>query len=80
MWFKFLYFLRIFKQTGYLIRMITEVIKDMKIFIFVLLIVIIGFADAFMSLSIPSDENAQFAGKTFFAAIVYSYRTALGDF
>lgn len=51
MWFKFLYFLRIFKSTGYLIRMIIEVIFDMKVFFIVLVIVLCAFGDAFLSLS-----------------------------
>lgn len=51
MWFKLLYFLRIFKETGYLIRMIIEVIKDMQVFFIVLVIVLCAFADAYLSLS-----------------------------
>jgi len=51
MWFKFLYFLRIFKSTGYLIRMIMEVVVDMKVFFIVLIIVLCAFADAFFSIS-----------------------------
>ena len=30
MWFKFMYFLRIFKNTGYLIRMVLDVVYDMR--------------------------------------------------
>jgi hypothetical protein len=51
MWLKFLYFLRIFKSTGYLIRMIVDVIADMQVFLLVLLLVIIAFSDALYSLS-----------------------------
>ena len=81
MWFKFLYFLRIFKETGYLIRMIVEVVKDMKVFFVVLIVVLAAFGDAFLSLSNSSaDESARFAGGNFFTALLYSYRTSLGDF
>jgi len=81
MWFKFLYFLRIFKETGYLIRMIVEVIKDMRIFFIVLMVVLCAFADAFLSLSnANSTEATKFAGTNFFEALLYSYRTSLGDF
>jgi len=52
MWFKFLYFLRIFKNTGYLIRMIVEVIIDMKNFFLVLFITIAAFGDAFLRISL----------------------------
>jgi hypothetical protein len=54
MWFKFLYFLRIFMSTGYLIRMILTVVYDMRIFLLVLAIAILGFSDAFISLSYES--------------------------
>jgi len=81
MWFKFLYFLRIFKKTGYLIRMIIEVIIDMKVFFIVLMIVLCAFADAFLSLSTANvDEEIQFAGNNFLSALLFSFRTSLGDF
>lgn len=81
MWFKFLYFLRIFSSTGYLIRMIIEVVKDMQIFFLVLIIVLCAFGDSFLSLSIANiDEDVQFAGTDFLSALVYAYRTSLGDF
>jgi hypothetical protein len=51
MWLKLLYFLRIFKQTGYLIRMIMTVIVDMRHFFLVLFIAITAFSDAFLSIS-----------------------------
>ena len=51
MWAKFLYFLRLFRQTGYFIRMLTDVIYDMKIFLMILLIVYIAFAEAFLRIS-----------------------------
>ncbi len=81
MWFKFLYFLRIFKSTGYLIRMIIEVIFEMKIFFLVFVIVLCAFGDAFLSLSNgnPTDDM-HFAGESFFEALLYSYRMSLGDF
>ena len=42
-WLKLLYFLRLFKETGYLIRIIVQVIKDMKYFLLLLLLTIIAF-------------------------------------
>ena len=51
MWAKFLYFLRVFRSTGYFIRMLTDVIYDMKIFLMILLIVYIAFAEAFLRIS-----------------------------
>jgi hypothetical protein len=56
MWLKLLYFLRIFKETGYLIRMISTVIVDMKHFLLVLLIAIIAFGDSFLSFAMGNPE------------------------
>ena len=52
MWMKFLYFLRIFKSTGYLIQMIIEVVYDMRVFMVILLVTIVAFSDAFLSISL----------------------------
>jgi len=38
MWLKLLYFLRIFEHTGYLIRMIIEVVADMRFFLLILFV------------------------------------------
>jgi len=57
MWFKFLYFLRIFKKTGYLIRMIIKVMDDMKPFLLVLLITTIAFADSLLCISLANEEG-----------------------
>jgi hypothetical protein len=50
-WLKFMYFLRSFMETAYLIRMITSVFADMTQFFGVLAITVIGFGDAFSSIS-----------------------------
>ena len=61
MWLKLFYFLRIFKSTGnlfiviislgYLIRMLNQVLYDMKIFLLILIIMYLGFGEAFLRLS-----------------------------
>ena len=51
MWAKALYFLRIFAAFAYLIRMIVQVCIDMKVFMFILLVVIMAFADSFYGLN-----------------------------
>jgi hypothetical protein len=43
--------LRSFDVTGYLIRSLAEVFMDMLVFLFVLCIVVLGYGDAFSSLS-----------------------------
>jgi len=51
MWFKFIYFLRCTSTTGWLVRMIVEVMKDMGSFLIVYFITIMAFSDAFYSMS-----------------------------
>jgi len=50
MWLKLLYFMRIYRTTGYLVRMIVQVIQEMKVFLLVLLITILAVADAQISI------------------------------
>lgn len=81
MWMKFLYFLRIFRNTGYLIRMIVEVVKDMRHFFTVLFITIAAFGDSFLTLSYgnPADSEDRFVSG-FTDSLIYTYRMILGDF
>ena len=81
MWMKFLYFLRIFKETGYLIRMIVEVIKDMRNFFLVLLITVAAFGDSFSTIALGNANTDGLVFTTgFFDGLVYTYRMILGDF
>eukprot|EP00347_Sterkiella_histriomuscorum_P016371 403353446 len=77
LWAKFLYFLRIFKQTGYLINALSVVVWDMKIFLFILAIVYLGFGEAFLRLSEARDESEFIQNYAY--AIVYSFRLSIGD-
>ncbi len=79
MWFKFLYFFRIFKNFGYLTRLIILVIFDMKHFLVVLFFTIVAFSDSFLTLSNGNVPEQQFV--TGFAdSITFTYRMILGDF
>lgn len=77
LWVKFLYFLRIFKHTGYFIRMLSTVIWDIRVFIFILLIVYIGFGEAFLRLSEVSEDAAFLYNYAY--SIIYSFRLSIGD-
>jgi hypothetical protein len=46
-WTKFLYFFRIFRSTGFYIRMLSEVAKEINHFLFILGVTIICFAHVF---------------------------------
>lgn len=76
-WLKFLYFLRIFESTGYLIRIIIQVCIDMRHFILLLFLTFIAFGEAIQSISDTTGEN-NYTG--YLGGIGYVYRMVLGDF
>ncbi|CDW75557.1 wd-40 repeat protein [Stylonychia lemnae] len=78
MWIKLLYFLRIFRSTGYLVRTLTDVIYDMKVFLLILFIVYFGFGEAFLRLSEKSDPEMQFI-QNYAYCWVYAFRLSIGD-
>lgn len=57
LWFKFLYFLRIFENFGFLIRAIIQVMIDMQFFIVILLLVTIAFGDSFKVMNVANSED-----------------------
>jgi hypothetical protein len=57
MWFKLLYFLRLFAPTAALIRMVVEIIKDIGVFLIIYFIAIIGFANAFYIFGLQSPNG-----------------------
>lgn len=77
MWGKMFYFLRIFFATAHLVRMIIEIVYDMRYFILIFFISVFAFANAFYILGRNMDENL--AGRTFLLGFIYSYRMGLGD-
>jgi len=81
MWLKLLYFMRIFKNTGYLIRMIVVVITDMGSFLLVLLIGLVAFGDSFLSIAHGNaDIGAVVFTTGFVDSIIYVYNIILGGF
>jgi hypothetical protein len=80
LWLKLLYFLRIFKSTGYYIRTIVEVVKDMRYFLMMLLLTFTAFGDSMRQISSSNPEGKDFIDGTFFTGIAFIYRMVLGDF
>ncbi|CDW72022.1 wd-40 repeat protein [Stylonychia lemnae] len=78
LWIKFFYGMRIFKHTGYLIRMLIEVAWNMGIFLLLLLITILAFRDSFLQLSNEKNEYSQFIEHFLYPGF-YVYRMILGD-
>ena len=81
LYFKLFYFMRIFNSTAYLVRMIIEIVKDMKNFVWVLMIATMAFANAYYILgrnSSPDDGNL--AGNVITDAFIFSYQMGIGNF
>ncbi len=79
LWIKFLYFFRVFQSTGYLIRIIIEVVVDMRHFLLIMLLTIVAFGDAMRSISTSELEKDQFISD-YIHLFTYVYRMVLGDF
>jgi hypothetical protein len=90
MWFKFAYFLRVTDQTGWLVRMIAEVISDLLPFLLVMVISLLAFTDAFLSMGEAQRAFAQVQGidpvesvmvvDGYFNSFIYSYFITIGQF
>lgn len=79
LWLKLLYFLRIFRQTGYLIKIIIAVCIDMKEFLFILLLTIMAFGDSMRAISTSNMPQHVFI-QDWWQSFTYVYRMILGDF
>jgi hypothetical protein len=78
MWIRFLYFFRIFRTTGYYIRMLVNVIQDIRYFIFIFVLTILAFAHAYYVFLKNNSKGPVFESVT--EAVAYVYKIALGDF
>lgn len=86
MWFKAFYFLRAFEQTSYLIRMIIEIVWDVRWFFLIFVVGVLGFANVFYVLvnnQPEGDPPFTFMGgtqeeNTFFRTLNYTYQMAWG--
>lgn len=78
LWLRLFYFGRIFETTAAMIRMVIEITKDMRYFLLVLVIAMVGFGNSFFILA--RNTPTVFTGGTFLRAFIYSYRTSIGDF
>lgn len=78
LYFKIFYYLRIFFETGYLVRMIIEIVIDMRNFVVVLLMAIMAFANSYYILG-RNAADTNFAGNDVSDAFIYSWNTGLGN-
>jgi hypothetical protein len=68
MWFKILYFLRVFRRFGYLIKIITEVLLDMRVFLVILGMSVMAFSGTFYILDQNNEKDKIFL-KTYTGAV-----------
>jgi hypothetical protein len=81
LWVKLFYFLRIFHPTAAFIRMITEIVKDMTTFTFILILAIIAFANCFYIIDGGvSPGTNRVSGENLYLTLLNTYSTGLGDF
>ena len=57
MWLKSLYWLRLFNSTAYFITLIEQTFSDIKVFLFLMLIIITAFANVYSFLDVDSDNH-----------------------
>ena len=86
MWVKLFYWMRIFKPFSAFIRMITEIIKDIKVFLVMLIISLCAFANIIYILNINRNMDVHepifepHTGLSPIDAMIHAYLTGLGDF
>jgi len=79
MWLKLLYFLRIFEDTGYLIRMIIEVVADMRFFLLILFVAQIAFGNAMLMIALTNPDGEKQFVTSWTDSWIFSYLIGLGD-
>ena len=78
-WFKFLYFFRIFRTFGHLIKTIIEVINDMKVFMVILSMSILAFSGTFFILA-QNNQGDQVFVDSYIGSILQMFELMLGNF
>ena len=78
-WFKFLYFFRIFRSFGHLIKTIIEVLVDMKVFLVILSFSILAFSGSFFILAQNNSGDDVYVD-SYIQAIMKMFELTLGQF
>ena len=72
MWLKLVYFGRMFLSTAWMVRMIINTVVNLKWFILMFYLMVVGFSNSFMIIS--RIDNLEFTGKTIDKAFEYTYQ------
>lgn len=78
-WAKFLYFLRAFPSTGYLVALVVRISSDIKPFLKIIGVIVIGFAHAFWVLN-NNLEHPSMPFATFPSSLLRSFAFMVGEF
>jgi hypothetical protein len=76
MWFKFCYFLRIYRSTGFFVNMLVRITIEVKTFSLILLIILAAFGCTFKILGVVGGNMTG----GFMQSLFYAYLLALGEF
>ena len=84
MWIKVFYWMRLFSKTAYFVKLITQTIADVGIFLSMTLIILLAFANLFFFLNIDSTSKDRalihYTGFPIFDSLIAMYMMSLGDF
>ena len=70
LWFNFFLLLRYIKQTAYLVQMIIEVFKDIKVFLVILVMSIFAFTSSFYAIVDPGDRDEAVNFKAILVSVI----------
>ena len=79
MYLQLFYFLRIFKPTAQMVRMIVEITKDMSSFLIMMIIAIFAIAH-WTYIFTDQGFESDISGSNFATALIRSYLLSVGDF
>mmetsp|Transcript_33818 Transcript_33818/g.32924 ORF Transcript_33818/g.32924 Transcript_33818/m.32924 type:complete len:191 (+) Transcript_33818:1407-1979(+) len=77
-WFRLLYFFRIFRGTGYYIRMVIEVIIDLGNFMIIFVIVVVAFGHSYLILERNNSTGPLISGM--WNSVILSYMMPMGEY
>ena len=85
MWIKVFYWMRLFRSSGYYITLILQTINDIKIFMGLVGLILIAFANVFFLLQLnvkPGEDDIVivYSGNKVIDSLIAMYMLALGDF
>lgn len=81
MWLKTIYYLRIFRNVGYLTSMIIQVVLDMRYFFIILVMFIFAFGNSFYILALNNKDHTDERFITSYPeGLAFTFNLVLGSF